>query len=239
MQNAGGSGISRAELAGGRKACQAPCVSARPPPANLHACLELFPHPFSGMPNAHCCLSRSGFETRLTHRSVVFADKALASILAPRSPMALPLISSFKRWLPLPKLSRRMPIPDFRRESATDRDSTGWKKIGEEGQCLMAGGLRGASHGVLGSYTSPSLLVRGGFSNLPLWEMKVDSLHHQPLTEASGRSPLAGGESRRRRNCDTSLWIKVWCDSDPSTLPAGRRQCLLGPAMISEGCSHL
>lgn len=60
--------------------------------------------------------------------SLVLIIKALASILAPVSPIQFPLISILERLELLPKLLMRMVVPVFSLESHTDRDSSGWEK---------------------------------------------------------------------------------------------------------------
>lgn len=60
------------------------------------------------------------------HRSLVLTRSALASILAPVSPMALPLISSAVRLGLVPRARSRTLEASFRRDSATDRDCRGW-----------------------------------------------------------------------------------------------------------------
>lgn len=52
-------------------------------------------------------------------------SKALASILAPVSPMQLPLMSILVRLALQPRLLMRMVVPVFSLESHTDRDSRG------------------------------------------------------------------------------------------------------------------
>lgn len=51
---------------------------------------------------------------------------ALASILAPVSPMALPLISSAVRLGLVAKARSRTLAPSFSLDSATERDCRGW-----------------------------------------------------------------------------------------------------------------
>lgn len=60
------------------------------------------------------------------HRSLVLTRSALASILAPVSPMALPLISSAVRLGLVAKARSRTLAPSFSLDSATDRDCRGW-----------------------------------------------------------------------------------------------------------------
>lgn len=60
------------------------------------------------------------------HRSLVLTRSALASILAPVSPMALPLISRAVRLGLVPRARSRTLAPSFSRDSATDRDCRGW-----------------------------------------------------------------------------------------------------------------
>lgn len=62
--------------------------------------------------------------------SFVLICRALANILAPVSPMALPLMSSAVRLVLLPRALSRTLVPSLRRDSATDRDWRGW--VGEE-----------------------------------------------------------------------------------------------------------
>lgn len=59
------------------------------------------------------------------HRSLVLTRSALASILAPVSPMALPLISSAVRLGFVPRARSRTLEASFSRDSATDRDCRG------------------------------------------------------------------------------------------------------------------
>lgn len=60
------------------------------------------------------------------YRSLVLTRSALASILAPASPMALPLISSAVSFGLVLKARSRTLAPCFNRDSATDRDCKGW-----------------------------------------------------------------------------------------------------------------
>lgn len=53
--------------------------------------------------------------------------KALASILAPVSPMRFPLMSILERLALLARLLMRMVVPVFSFESHTDRDSRGYE----------------------------------------------------------------------------------------------------------------
>ena len=57
--------------------------------------------------------------------SFVLICRALASILAPVSPMALPLMSRAMRLVLLPRALSRTLVPSLRRDSATDRDWRG------------------------------------------------------------------------------------------------------------------
>lgn len=57
--------------------------------------------------------------------SFVLICRALANILAPVSPMALPLMSSVVRLVLLPRALSRTLVPSLRRDSATDRDWRG------------------------------------------------------------------------------------------------------------------
>lgn len=59
--------------------------------------------------------------------SFVLICRALASILAPVSPMALPLMSRATRLVLLPRALSRTLVPSLRRDSATDRDWRGCK----------------------------------------------------------------------------------------------------------------
>lgn len=60
--------------------------------------------------------------------SLVLICRALASILAPVSPMALPLMSRETRLVLLPRALSRTLVPSLRRDSATDSDWRGWKR---------------------------------------------------------------------------------------------------------------
>lgn len=60
--------------------------------------------------------------------------KALASILAPVSPIQFPLISILDRLELLPRLLMRMVVPVFSFESHTERDSRGWEE--RDGRCV-------------------------------------------------------------------------------------------------------
>lgn len=85
-------------------------------------------HPAQGHPRVSqsCC-----------HLSLVLICRALASILAPVSPMALPLMSRETRLVLLPRALSRTLVPSLRRDSATDSDWRGWKRdkegTGEQG----------------------------------------------------------------------------------------------------------
>lgn len=59
--------------------------------------------------------------------SLVLIMRALASILAPVSPMQLPLMSILVRSKLLPKQLMRVVVPVFSLESHTDRDSKGYQ----------------------------------------------------------------------------------------------------------------
>lgn len=58
--------------------------------------------------------------------SLVFICRAFASIFAPISPMAFPLISTFVREVLLPKALIMMVTSVFSLESARDNDCRGW-----------------------------------------------------------------------------------------------------------------
>lgn len=60
------------------------------------------------------------------HRSLVLTRSALASILAPASPMALPLISNTVRLGLVARARSSTLAPSFSLDSATDRDCRGW-----------------------------------------------------------------------------------------------------------------
>lgn len=76
-------------------------------------------HPAQGHPQVlqSCC-----------YLSLVLICRALASILAPVSPMALPLMSRETRLVLLPRALSRTLVPSLRRDSATDSDWRGWKR---------------------------------------------------------------------------------------------------------------
>lgn len=83
------------------------------------------PHPLQAPPS-HALLPIGPTPLTPAHRSRVLTRSALASILAPVSPMALPLISRAVRLGLVARARSRTLAPSFSLDSATDRDCRGW-----------------------------------------------------------------------------------------------------------------